>query len=169
MTFYVATAPPGEKCGLVPAALFQRQCIALLAEVQLLQEAHSEQDIFPAEPGVDAGADRAYPEIAEPDFVQHGLPGPDRTVGGLVNQGLAFFKPQPFGYRQRDGDIGGAGVQHEFGRLAVDQAAGDIMSKPVALQLHFRQARGRGGRQHLPVGVVLPIQLAIEKPGQQHQ
>jgi len=82
----VTLPPPGEKSGLVPAALFQRQCIALLAEVQLLQKAHSEQDIFPAESGVDAGADRAYPEIAEPDFVQQGLPGPDRRRVKILMQ-----------------------------------------------------------------------------------
>ena len=101
----------------VPGWIFQRQCIALLVKVQLLQETHAQQDLVTLCPRVDAGPHRAETEFTQANFVDDCLPGADSPVGGLVQQRLPLLQAELFRYRQRYRHIRRTGIQHEHHRL----------------------------------------------------
>ncbi|MOA18060.1 hypothetical protein D3C78_1383460 [compost metagenome] len=114
------------------------------------------------------GTDIAQDDVTQLQPVDAGAIALAQTVGGTQRHAETFFQLEALGQLHRNRHVGGAGVEHEVHRLAVDLAAGDKMPLRIADQLHLDKAFAFL-RIHLGIGILLTLLPLGKKTRRQKQ
>ena len=129
----------------------------------MAQKRHAQQHLVYLQPRADGGGYRTQLDATDTHPLQvNGIADGD-TVGRLRPNRPPRLQVECARHVLGDGNAGGAGVEQEGNRHAVDRTAGDVVAETIALQYHLTRSIRGDLRFQVLVGVELTLQMAAEE------